>query len=565
MNLSSKQKNYIRKNLKRFNEKQLAQKLGVEERVIITFIRERWPEKYQKYLKPSKDHGSGNFLFKDWQIITLLALLVGIAYANSINNEFVSDDVTAILKNDQLQSFDFVLNYGLNFLRPIFVWVIYYLTGATPWLFRLLNIVFHFGSVVFMFYILRKLVSPVTGVLAAILFAVHPLLVESVSWISGGGHAQYAFFLLASFYFYISRDQKVWRYVLSFCLFMLGILTSEKATVFPAILIIYEIVDKSLKKNWYKTIPFWLIDLVFMYIYINRLGVRTTELQTVHYVQAGVDNPLILIPIAISSYLGLAFWPQGLTIYHSEMMFTPTEFFFVVLVFILFWVAVYLSYRKNRLVFFWLTLFFISLLPTLTPLRISWTVAERYVYFGMTGIIAVVAIGFNYLLKNKDFKPVVLFVFCLVVIALMTRTIMRNVDWKNEDNLWIATAKYSPSSPNNHNNLGDVYARHGDLHRAAEEFYTAIQLKPNYADAYHNLGITYQRMGQLDKAILAYEEAVKLSPILWQSYQNLSMIYFDNGNYRKSREYLEKAIQIVPENLQLREILNKMNVEGLGF
>ena len=77
-----------------------------------------------------------------------------------------------------------------------------------------------------------------------------------------------------------------------------------------------------------------------------------------------------------------------------------------------------------------------------------------------------------------------------IVVSLSIRTIVRNVDWKNEDNLWVATGKVAPSGAPIHNNLGDVYARHNDYPKAIEEFTRATQINPGYADAYHNLANT---------------------------------------------------------------------------
>ena len=100
----------------------------------------------------------------------------------------------------------------------------------------------------------------------------------------------------------------------------------------------------------------------------------------------------------------------------------------------------------------------------------------------------------------------------LHLFALSVRTITRNADWKNQDTLWLATAKTSPSSPQNHNNLGDYYGRQGDLEKAAEEFKTAIKLKPNYGDAYHNLANIYHQMGEDDLAIENYRKALSFNP-----------------------------------------------------
>ena len=136
---------------------------------------------------------------------------------------------------------------------------------------------------------------------------------------------------------------------------------------------------------------------------------------------------------------------------------------------------------------------------------------------------------------------------------------VRNIDWKDEDHLWLAAAKASPSSPQNHNNLGDYYARHGDLEKAAEEFKKAIELKPNYGDAYHNLANTYQKMGKIAEAIENYQKALSFNPRLWQSYQNLAALYFEQQDFESARENLEKAIGLNSQeaNLYLKDSAEK--------
>jgi tetratricopeptide (TPR) repeat protein len=154
------------------------------------------------------------------------------------------------------------------------------------------------------------------------------------------------------------------------------------------------------------------------------------------------------------------------------------------------------------------------------------------------------------------------FLLMVIIASLSLRTIFRNRDWKNEDTLWLATAKIAPSGQQIHNNLGDVYARQGNLPKAVEEFKKAIEINPNYADAYHNLANTYQQMGQLDAAVENYQKALNINPQLWQSYQNLGAIYFNQGQYDLALENIKKALEINPndENLQnsLKVITGKL-------
>jgi len=214
----------------------------------------------------------------------------------------------------------------------------------------------------------------------------------------------------------------------------------------------------------------------------------------------------------------------------------------------LFLAAIVYFFKKERRIFFWLSFFLIALSPTLTPLRISWWVAERYAYLAVLGIFVIA--GFAILKIGQKFNNQELswIIFALIILALSGRTIIRNMDWKNQDTLWLATAKTSPRSPKNHNNLGDYYFRHGEYQKAIEEFKTAIELMPNYGDAYHNLANVYRQIGDSEEAIANYQKALSLNPNLWQSHQNLAARYFESGEFELALQELEAAIKINPQN-----------------
>ena len=485
-------------------------------------------------------------------IIFGLILLVFITYFNSLNNVFLSDDLAEIVQNPNIGNLGHAIStHSFSFMRPVLYSLTYNIFGLNPVFFRLINILFHIGSVLVIFAIFKYLKKTNLGILVASVFAVHPAIGEAVVWISGGMYPQYTFFFLLSFYLYIrGKDEKkyYWPSVFTFLLSFYGHpqMPTPLFVMFP----LWELSFGNLKKNFIKTIPFFVIAVFYLFVSFGGLQERVSTLQSTHYQQLGKDNLLITLPISISSYFELIFWPKTLTLYHSELNFGHIEFIIRAALTVLFLAGILVAFKKHKFIFFWSSLFLVALAPTLTPFRLNWLVAERYLYLPILGIIAVTAFGFEKLVQKIKLKWLFV-VWVAVTIALMGRSINRNIDWKNEDNLWIATGKTSPSSPNTHNNLGDVYGRWGDKQRALQEFQKAIELKPNYGDAYHNLANTYRELGQIDKALENYQNALKFNPNLWQSYQNIAAIYFEQKQYGKAQENIQQAIQINPKNINL--------------
>lgn len=502
-----------------------------------------------------------SFLKKSWPSLLLLFVLILLTYGNSLNNAFLSDDLAEIVNNPNVGSLSYAItSHPSSFIRLILYWLVFHMGGLNPVAFRLINIFLHAGSVFVIYILLNLLYSKRLAFFVAGIFAVHPAISEAVVWISGGSYPQYSFFFLLTFLFYLlstrlnteSRNNKVY-YWLSVTTYLLSFMSHE---AMPQILFLlfplWEFLFGNLKKNWIKTVPFLFISVTFLSLTFTKIPQRETTLQSMHYQQGGVDNPLLIMPVSLTTYFELIFFPKDLTLYHSELAFGQIGFIIRALLTLAFLIGIIISFKKNKQVFFWLLFFLFSLAPTLTPFRLNWIVAERYLYLPLLGILVVIGLGFEKLTSSPKFKQTIYAITVLIIILLSIRTVARNIDWANEDNLWIATGKTSPSSPNTHNNLGDVYGRHGDKQAALREFQQAIELKPNYGDAYHNLANTYMELNQPDKALENYQNALKFNPGLWQSYQNIAAIYFGQKKYDLAIENLQKAIQVNPRNLNLR-------------
>ncbi|MBI2334902.1 tetratricopeptide repeat protein [Candidatus Daviesbacteria bacterium] len=486
-------------------------------------------------------------MFKNHRLpIFILIILIIAAYANSLTNDFLSDDLAEIVKNPDVGRFSYIFTHPFGFIRLILYWLSFHLGGLNPAAFRVINYFFHAGSVLLIYTLLNLLYrSRKLALVTAAVFAVHPAISEAVVWISGGTYPQYTFFFLLSFIFYILSEKKKFFYLLSSIFYLLSFMSHPVMPlalflVFP----LYEYCFGNLKKNWGKIFLFLAISIAYFFINLGALPERTTTLQSVHYQEKGTDNILLVVVVAISTYFELIFWPAVLTLYHSELAFGPVQLAARALFTLAFFASIFFFFKKEKSVFFWLSFFLLALLPTLNPFRWNWVVAERYLYLPSLGIFAVLTLA---ILKFKKYQQIIILLFILALLALSVRTIMRNIDWKNEDNLWIAAGKTSPSSPNNHNNLGDVYGRRGDKQRALQEFQTAIALKPDYGDAYHNLANTYRELGNLDKALENYQMAIRFNPKLWQSYQNTAAIYYEKAQYELALENIKKGLAIVPK------------------
>ena len=581
MNLTRKQKKYLKKHLKRDSVEKIALSVGISVEKINGYLREKWgKKKYQSFwakhgkaighkYSSEKGFNLGAWFNKNRWRILILAVLIIVTYANSINNAFLSDDINGIAKNPQIDHIQYIFSNRFSFFHTFVYWFTNQFFGRSPAAFRTVSIFFHLGTTISVLFLVSLLFSSKVGFVAALLFAVHPLLCESVVWISAGYNTYAAFWLLVSFSLFIlsSRTEKIksqksifqyWFAVFTY-LFALG--SSEKVIAFPIILFLYQIAWGKLRRQWPKLIPFFALSLVWGIYLLGALSSRSVILQQNFYQQAPkISSPNQFITttlrntvVAVDSYLGLIVWPKGLTLYHSEMHFSKAKYTMMVIAFLGYLGAIIYSYFRDKKISFWLLFFIIMLLPTLSPFGVSWIVAERYTYLASIGIFVVIALFFSKIEKIKNFKDVSWVILGLVIIALSARTIIRNHDWKNQDNLWLAAAKTSPSSPQNHNNLGDLYYRHHETEKAIKEFRKAIELNPGYAAAYHNLANTYYINNRnIDEAIKNYQKAVAINPHLWQSYQNLGKIYFDQKDYPKAIDALQKAIRGNPKNLALR-------------
>ncbi len=559
---------------------------------------------------------------KHYTIILLIIITLAI-FIQTLSFEFVAwDDNMHVYENPYMNpvtsgSFlhfwkkphDFALTYTLWAIQAkqskLSIIKDEYQIQFSPYLFHLSNLIIHLLSVLIVFSILKILVknnwAACTG---AVLFAIHPVQVEPIAWITGLKDVLSGFFSFAAVWqFLLFRkiktsphsgtdkqdtnlsgqklkiSRKYFHYILATLAFILAMISKPTAVVVPAVVFLLDhlILKHQLKQNL-PAILFWLVLAIPMAVLAKAAQPDTL----IEYVTPILKRPLIFTD-TIVFYLNKLIMPITLGVDYGrtpEFVLKQGYIYFIWL--IPFGLALLLwRWRKKKP---WLLasagIFIASILPVsgLIPFafqNIS-TVADRYLYFAILGPALALSFFIFHYRKKKIIKiTVILF---LAIIGM--RSIFQAQYWKNTSALFShalevnpdsfaaynnlgndfkrkgaiieagrhykEALKFKPYSDNAHNNLGLVLADLGRNKEAVPHYLQALKSNPNYFKAHFNLGITLEKLGKINDATFHYLEAVKIEPLFAQPYNNLGIIYARQRKFKESIKYFSQAIKIKP-------------------
>jgi tetratricopeptide (TPR) repeat protein len=217
---------------------------------------------------------------------------------------------------------------------------------------------------------------------------------------------------------------------------------------------------------------------------------------------------------------------------------------------------------RDKKIFFALAFIFLATASSMAPVKVSWLVAERYVFLGSLGVAMLLGI----LAERYWNKKVIVVVILSVLVGLYTvRVFLRNIDWQTNHNLWVNTCQVSPNSHNAWNNIGDDYDKLAQLETTDEnkikQYLNAIKgfgqsyaIKPNYADAYHNQANIFYKIGRLDLARNGYERALYYNPNMPQTLRTLVQLDMMEKNMAELDKHLAKLQQLSPNDLEVAYI-----------
>jgi tetratricopeptide (TPR) repeat protein len=391
----------------------------------------------------------------------ILGLILGVtflAFANTLANGFAYDDTTQILRNEEIRSFAnlptaltkevwfwrVVQDKDPNkeagpttpYYRPLFTvylmigWFLFG-TWAAGW--HLINVMMHMLAVYFVFLILKRITGDIKLTsIATLLFALHPLRVESVAWISGVTDLFLALFLLPSFYLYMRyRDEGNRNYLAgSIFLFLFAAFSKEPAVALPIFIGAYELFiihqDRKLTERLRAALLYPTLFLMMAFTYFamryNALGFVFNDPNFVSYPPHEV---LLTIPLVICKYIGLLFWPVKLSIFHdTPIVSSPLSLRFILPLLGVAALAFGLwRLRSSRIARFGILWFAINLLPVLnlSAFGTDFMLQERYVYTPSVGFSLLVAMALARIpLGREASRLVARAAFVLAVTLLLT-------------------------------------------------------------------------------------------------------------------------------------------------
>jgi tetratricopeptide (TPR) repeat protein len=439
-------------------------------------------------------------------------------YAGAPQGAFQYDDLSTILMNPHLESWDTFVGHLDHMVRPLLYATFLVdrsLYGTNPTGYHLLNLLLHLGSGLLVYRILTHAVTEETRHVpfwTALLFLIHPIQTETVTYISGRASGLMAFWYLLALFLYLKRsehqdDRRVaWLYLFGpVTSFLLSLASKEAAMTFPLALLLWDVAIRrldgaALRKAFLSDhLPFWFVLLAVVawtwwHPRYNALAQFSFGIRPLW------DNMLSELN-AVTYALLLFFCPRkqnfdhDLPLMHSLFQWPlPLELLFLGGLA----AAALLAVRRLPLLSFGIGWFFVQLLPTSLIPRND-LLSERNLYLASLGILlAAVVLGSRltrWLAKALERPPLVQIgagsLALAVTLALCLMTFQRNELYRDPVLLWSDAVEKSPQKARPHNNLGHAYAMQDNWDRAIEEFRTAAIMDPDYALAQKNLRDAY--------------------------------------------------------------------------
>ncbi len=531
-------------------------------------------------------------------------------YINGLSNDFVWDDQPLILKDRMIRDlhnipqafsrdfFDFTeeedIKYG--YFRPL-ITVSYMLDYAiwktNPFGFHLTNLLLHIACSVFVLLIFLKLgVSRTLAFIGGLIFGIHPIHTESVSWISGRTDVLCCFFLLPALGCYIAYRQHQSSkltpdsaqahpipahlyYILSLILYSLSLLSKEMAVVLILMLLVMEWLyfDRSDEVFWRGSLrritPYLVLTagyLIWHSTEVSRLNASRLKLDIVGIYPTIVTAfkgfllyiLKLLAPIRLSAYLQLPLLTGS----------AQVEGLLYLLIFAGLCYVFIIASRHKRLIGLGGGLFLAAMAPLSNIMRITspqdmgFTMAERFMYIPSVWFILVLVITINWgkktLLGQYPSMNGLISVLIIVTIgALGYRTILRNRDWRDDGTLFNAELASHNESILIHSNLGKFYARHGQFEDALSHLRRALKLGPETLGVLNNMGQLLVDMGKFNAAIPYIKRAIAIDRLKYQLHNNYGLAEAGLGRYQEAIKKYETALSVHPASAQ---VYNNMGV-----
>lgn len=527
-----------------------------------------------------------SFFEKRWIHISLIILLTFVVYANSFKNEFVYDDYEFVAKNESIRSLRNIPTFFFSYTavsptnkelartiyRPLTIFSFsldYLIWKLNPFGYHLTNLLFHISNAILIYFLMSLILKKnAESLFVALLFSVHPIQTEAVTWISSRRDVLFLFFFLFSFLLFVKDTlSRNWKYYGgSIISYIFALLSKEMAITLPFILILYEhsFIPKEKQNCLTRKISYYLPFFLSAGLYLLlRFSVLGSVSQRGHWVE-GLYPTLLTMSKVIVYYIQLLFFPVKLSVEYalslSTSIFEPKVLLSFELLILILIIGIKMAKKSKEISFsiFW---FFIALLPVYNVLPLKQLLAERNLYLPSVGFSMLLTLLITVVFKSRFHFSIVptlgkqlgILFFTFLLIFYSLRTIKRNTDWKDELTLWSKTAETFPQSAKAHAGLGDAYLRKGLYDHAIIKYKKAIILGDTFIEVYNNLGLAFIQKGDYESAIASFREAMELDSTYADAHYNLALAYLRQGMYGKAASEFKKVMEINPANINARK------------
>lgn len=512
----------------------------------------------------------------------LFLLLVTLAaYAPALRGDFLWDDTAYVRDNPTLRSLEGLwhiwspAHWGSTpqYYPMVFTtfWIEWQLWGDWTLGYHLVNVLLHAANALLLWHVLRVLHVP-GALLAAALFALHPVHVESVAWISERKNVLSALFYLAALSAYLKflpldettdlpRTPRHWSwYIVAEVLFLAALLSKTVVATLPAaiLLLVWFRRGRIDLRNIAFTLPLfaWAVVLGTVTIYYERrfVGAWGPDFNF------DLAQRCLIAGRAVWFYAGKLVWPYPLSFFYPrweldtgsflQMLFPLSELAVVA-------VLLLLARRIGRGPAAAVLYFMGTLVPALGfvnvyPMRFSF-VADHFQYLASIGLLALLAAGAARAFEKARVPAWLAGTAAAGVLGVLAGlTFLQARHYQDAQSLWSATIQTNPQSWTAHNNLGTLLAEQGKLDEARRHFSRAIELRPDAPEPYTNQGILYERQGDPISAARLYSQALRADPRYPEANLRMGRHLARLGRINLAAKYFQSAVVAQPNNPEAR-------------
>ena len=444
------------------------------------------------------------------------------------------------------------------------------LFGLQPGGFHLINLLLHIANTLLLYAVLKQMTAAIwQSALVAALFAIHPLHVESVAWITERKDVLSLFFGLWSLWaytLYARRPSKTW-YLLSLSAFTLSVLAKPMLVTLPFLLLVLDCwplqrvrfsgddttpADNPLR-SWrlllIEKIPFLIPAILCSVLtFLTEQHGGALPSLTAYPPAVRLCNAVVVYVL----YILQMFWPVNLAVYypHPGAAIPMEQVLGAASVLTIITIAAWYARRRHPYLLVGWLWYLGTLLPMIGLVQVgAYRMADRFTYFPLIGLFIAIAWLLASLVRNGRGQPVVITAVVLAVLGALTWSArIQAAYWRNSELLFRRAIAVTENNALAHNNLGLALDDQGRFAEAIEQFQIALSVDPQYHAAHNNWGTALHQRGRHEEALVQFESALRIRPEDASAHVNRGLCLHTLGRYEDAAESYQDAIRHEPRN-----------------